>query len=168
MCSRRTVSVAGRLRDDEKTRVFPAAIEDLMRCLRGDGESGRCREPMLFTGEFDDEFAGEYVEELCCALVEMALLGGAGRHALFDNAEGFGAMKMPAVAEKLADGIWIRDTGPRVVLGVGNTDGLHLAWESGVERDSGNPLKNQSAAFVRKAASFSELERAAVIASYVR
>jgi hypothetical protein len=47
---------------------------------------------MLFTVELEDEFAGEYVEELRRALVEVALLGAIGRHALFDDAEGFSAM----------------------------------------------------------------------------
>ena len=47
---------------------------------------------MLFTVELEDEFAGEHVEELRRALMEMALLGGIGRHALFDDAERCGAV----------------------------------------------------------------------------
>ncbi len=56
---------------------------------------------MLFTIELDGEFAGEHIEELRRALVEVALLSGAGRHALFDDAEGIGAMEVPAVATML-------------------------------------------------------------------
>jgi hypothetical protein len=63
-----------------------------MRHLRWDGEAGRRGEAMLFTVEFEDEFAGEHVEELRRALVEVALLGRIGGHALFDDAEGFSAM----------------------------------------------------------------------------
>jgi hypothetical protein len=84
--------VAGWLRDDEEARVFSAAIEDLVRRLRRNRETGRWRELMLFTVELKDEFAGEHVEELRRSLVEVALLSSIGRHALFDNAERCGAM----------------------------------------------------------------------------
>ena len=114
------ISVAGRLGDDEEARVFSAAIENLMRRLWGNGEAGRWHEPMLFAIELDGELAGEHIEELCCTLMEVTLLGGGGRHALFDDAQRIGAMEMPAVAGMLAGG-----TRPGVVLGVAGADGTH-------------------------------------------
>ena len=54
---------------------------------------------MLFTGSFDSELTSEHIEELCCALMQVALLGRARRHALFDDAEVAGTMEMPAVAQ---------------------------------------------------------------------
>jgi hypothetical protein len=92
------VAVAGRLRDDEEARVLVAAVENLMRCLCGDVEAHRWREPVLVTIEFDDEFAGQHVEELCRTLVEVTLLGGTGRHALFDDADGVSPDEVPTVA----------------------------------------------------------------------
>ena len=68
---------------------------------------------MLVTVELDGELTGENVEELRSVRMHVALFGGTGRHALFDHAEGAGAMEMPAIAEAGADG-----TGPRVVLGI--------------------------------------------------
>ena len=114
------ISVAGRLGDDEEARVFSAAIENLMRRLWGNGEAGRWHEPMLFAIELDGELAGEHIEELCCTLMEVTLLGGGGRHALFDDAQGIGAMEVPAVAKMLADG-----ARPGVVLGVAGADRTH-------------------------------------------
>jgi hypothetical protein len=58
---------------------------------------------MFFTIEFDDEFSGQNVEELHSPLMEVALLRATGRHALFDDAEGFRAVEVPAIAEVGAD-----------------------------------------------------------------
>lgn len=112
--------MAGRLGDDQKERVPVAAIEDLMGRLGGYGEAGEGREAMLFAIYFDDELAVENVEKLRRVLVEVALLRGRGRHALFDHAERCGAMQMPAVAVLFADG-----AGPCVVLGAASADGFH-------------------------------------------
>jgi len=111
------IPVAGRLGDDEETRVLGAAIEDLMRRLGGYRESGEGREPMFFAIELDGQFPNEHIEELCCVLVKMAPLGGSGRHAFFDDAEGCGAMEVPAVAGVLAYG-----AGPGIVLGISDAD----------------------------------------------
>jgi hypothetical protein len=75
---------------------------------------------MLFTIELNGELTGENVEELRSVRMHVALFGGTGRHALFDHAEGAGAMEMPAIAEAGADG-----TGPRVVLGIVAADVFH-------------------------------------------
>src|ERR1700744_2735180 len=85
---------------------------------------------MLFTIELEDEFTGENVEELRGVLVEVALFGGAGRHALFDHAEIYGAMEMPAIARLRA-----ADAGPGVVLGVVDADG-HLFTLDGATKNS--------------------------------
>jgi hypothetical protein len=77
---------------------------------------------MLFAIDLDDEFSGEHVEELHSALMEVALLRAAGRHALFDDAEGFGTVEVPAVAGLLAE-----CTGPGVVFGVAAADDSHAA-----------------------------------------
>jgi hypothetical protein len=55
----------------------------------------------------------------------VTLLGCRGRHALFDDAETFGTMKMPTVAGLLTDRIWIRKTGPGVVFGVATGNDSH-------------------------------------------
>jgi hypothetical protein len=75
---------------------------------------------MLFTIELDGELTGENVKELRSVRMQVALFGGAGRHALFDHAEGAGAMEMPAITEDGADG-----AGPGVVFGVVGADNLH-------------------------------------------
>jgi hypothetical protein len=77
---------------------------------------------MLVTVELDGELTGENVEELRSVRMHVALFGGTGRHALFDHAEGAGAMEMPAIAEAGADG-----TGPRVVLGIVAADVFHCS-----------------------------------------
>jgi hypothetical protein len=56
------------------------------------------------------------------ALMEVALLRAAGRHALFDDAEGFRAVEMPAIAEVCAD-----RARPGVVFGVAAADDSHAA-----------------------------------------
>ena len=114
------ISVAGRLGDHKEARIFTAAIEYLMRYLGGHGKPGERREAMLFISDFEGELARQHVEELRCVVVQMTFLGGAGRHALFDNAQVFGAMEVPAVAELISDG-----AGPVIVLGSFMTDGLH-------------------------------------------
>jgi hypothetical protein len=122
---RDSIPVAGWLGDHEEACVLPAAIEDLMRRLRGHGEAGGGGEAVLFTVEFDGELAGEDVEELRRALMHVTLLCGAGRHALFDHAEGVGAMEVPAVTRLRTD-----SAGPGVVLGIVGMDGLHASLKS--------------------------------------
>lgn len=116
------VPVARRLRDHNEAHILAAAIEDLMRYLRGDGEAGGRNEAVFCTVEFDGELTGENVEELRGVLVKVALFGGAGRHTLFDHAEGAGAMEVPAIAEDGADG-----AGPGVVFGIIAMDRFHFA-----------------------------------------
>jgi hypothetical protein len=114
--------MAGWLGDDEKARVLAAAVEDLMRCFYWDGQARRGHEPMFLTIELDDEFSGKHVKELHSALMEMALLRAAGRHALFDDAEGFGTVEVPAVTGLLSE-----CTGPGVVFGIAAADDSHAA-----------------------------------------
>lgn len=120
--------MARRLRDHKEARVFTGAIEDLMRRLRCNGEAAAERETMLFTIELDGELTGENVEELGGVRMQVALFGGGGRHALFDHAEGAGAMEMPAVARLRAD-----SAGPRVVFGIVGADG-HLFTLAGATK----------------------------------
>jgi hypothetical protein len=108
------------LRNHKEARISAAAIEDLMRRLRCNGDALAGLEEAFFATLFDGELTGEYVEELRGALVEVVLFGGAGRHALFDHAEIFGAMEMPAIARLRAAG-----AGPGVVLGIVVTDNPH-------------------------------------------
>ena len=111
------IPMAGRVGDDEEARVLGAAIEDLMRRLGGNKESGEGSELMFFAIELDGQFFNKHIEELCYVLVIMAPLGGSGRHAFFDDAEGCGAMEVPAVAGVLAYG-----AGPGIVLGISDAD----------------------------------------------
>ena len=115
-----SIAMTGRLGDDEETCILAAMIEDLMRRLRGYAEAGAGCEAVFFTVEFDGELAGEHVKELRRAVVHVALLGGARRHALFDHAESVGAMEVPAITHLLVNG-----AGPGVVLGIVGADG-HL------------------------------------------
>jgi hypothetical protein len=115
-----SIAMARRLGNDEETCVLAAAIEDLMRHLRGHSQPREGRETVILTVQFDGELAVEDVEELRRALVQVALLCGPRRHAFFYHAERFRTMKMPAIARLRAGG-----AGPGVVLGGRSAHGLH-------------------------------------------
>jgi hypothetical protein len=70
-------------------------------------------EDVVLVLDFEREFAFEDVEELARVDMMVARLGGAGRHALFDDAEAGCADEVPAVAV----------VSPGVVLGGVGADG---------------------------------------------
>jgi hypothetical protein len=148
------ISVAGRLGDHKEARIFDTAIEYLMRRLCRYGEAARWCELILFTIKFDYEFAREYVEKLRCALMQMTLLSGAGWHTLFDNAQAFGTMEVPAIACLSADGAW-----PRIVLGVngsannGHSDGppANGRWEIDRVHERRNASSPLGLSFLKRA-----------------
>jgi hypothetical protein len=115
-----SIAMTGRLRDDEKARIFTTAIEDLMRRLCGYREAGEGREAVRFAIELDSELASENIEELRRPLMHVALLRAARWHALFDHAKRVCTMKMPAVTSMRADG-----ARPYIVFGIAAADSFH-------------------------------------------
>ena len=59
-----SVSMTGRLRDDEEASVFGAAIGDLVRCSGGNSQAGVRQEAVLFSAQFNGKLTREHVEEL--------------------------------------------------------------------------------------------------------
>jgi hypothetical protein len=92
------VSVGWGLAGDEETDVGEAAVEGLVGRVGWNFEAFVWMQEDEFAGEFEGEFSGEDVEELAGLGVEVTALGGGGRHALFDDGEGWGAEEVVAVA----------------------------------------------------------------------
>ena len=93
-----TVSMAWRLRDDEKLRRLRGAVEDAMRRARLDMQPLAGDEKMVRAVDFNSECAVEDVEELLRASVGVPRLGGAGGHAFLNDTEVVGCEEVPTVA----------------------------------------------------------------------